>query len=98
MTLEIDLVRRERHDARRKALEEAARVADRGHCTHSGCDPQTTGHSNLCPVGIAAAIRALIDWNLRGLPTPSQIPTVSVGITQSEVEPDGHQGTGNRCN
>jgi len=37
--------------------ERCANVAERGHCTYSGCDTQTTGHSNLCPLGIAATIR-----------------------------------------
>jgi hypothetical protein len=55
--------------ARREALEEAAKVAGKGGCTASGCDvyqpsfgdedEREPWHSNLCPVGIAAAIRAL---------------------------------------
>ena len=38
--------------------EACAKVAEQGYCTASGCDTQTTGHSSLCPLGIAAAIRA----------------------------------------
>jgi len=33
-----------------------AAIARRGHCTASGCDSHSEWHSNLCPMGIAAAI------------------------------------------
>lgn len=45
-------------EAAARERERCAQIAERGYCTASGCDLQTTGHSNLCPMGIADAIRA----------------------------------------
>lgn len=58
-SLEADIAAALR-EADKNAREECIEIAYRGHCTSSGCDPQTTGHSNLCPIGIAEAIRATI--------------------------------------